>query len=243
MKIIKLNAIDSTSSFLKELSKNSALENFTVVVTKEQTKGRGQQSNSWTSEPHKNLTISIFLKDLNLQITNQKYLNFAISLAVFDTLFNQNIKHLSIKWPNDILAANKKICGILIENNIKGNLISSTIVGLGLNVNQINFPNSLKNATSLKSITSKEYDLEILLTNLLEKVTEKIQLVTLKKYAVLENEYLKVLYKKNIPTMFKDSLDVLFMGKIIGISSIGKLQIELDDETIKEFGIKEVSLA
>ena len=86
MKIIKLNAIDSTSSFLKELAQNSALENYTIAVTKEQTKGRGQQSNTWISEPDKNLTMSVFIKDFDLSISNQKYFNFAISLAIFDVL-------------------------------------------------------------------------------------------------------------------------------------------------------------
>ena len=77
----------------------------------------------------------------------------------------------------------------------------------------------------------------------MDKIKEKIQLISLKKFTNLETDYLNVLYKKNIPTMFKDSEDVLFMGKIIGISSLGNLQIELEDENVKEFGIKEVSLA
>jgi len=243
LKLIKLNAIASTSSFLKELAQNSALENFTVVTTNEQTKGRGQQSNSWVSQPHKNLTVSLFIKDFNLKIKQQKYLNFAISLAVFEVLFNEKIPKLSIKWPNDIMSANHKICGILIENNLRSHQINTTIVGIGLNVNQTEFPEFLKNVTSLKKIKNIDYNLDHLLLKLVEKVKEKIHLLSSKKYDELENDYVHVLYKKNTPTMFKNSSDVLFMGIIKGISASGNLLVELEDETIKEFGIKQISLA
>lgn len=243
MKIIKLNAIDSTNSFLKELALSTTLENCTVVVAKEQKKGRGQQDSNWISEPLKNLTISAYFCNIDLEISNQKYLNFAVSLAIFDVLSSQKTKDLSIKWPNDILSANKKICGILIENTVKGRKIKNSIIGIGLNVNQEKFPDSLKNVTSLKKITNKEFDLELLLVEIIEKTEERLKMLSLKKYTNLETDYLNVLYKKNIPTMFKDSNDVLFMGKIVGISSLGHLQIELEDETLKEFGIKEVSLA
>ncbi|TXD54417.1 MULTISPECIES: biotin--[acetyl-CoA-carboxylase] ligase [unclassified Polaribacter] len=243
MKLIKLNAIASTSSFLKELSQNSVLENYTVVVTKEQTNGRGQQANSWVSEPSKNLTMSVFINGFNLEIINQKYLNFAISLAIFDVLYTKEIGKLSIKWPNDILSANKKICGILIENSIRSNDIYASIVGIGLNVNQIKFPDFLENASSLKKITQNNYDLDSLLFEIIAQIKKRVKLVKAKKYTELENDYLNVLYKKNIPTMFKDSTDVLFMGMITGISVEGNLQVELADETTKEFRIKEISIA
>jgi BirA family biotin operon repressor/biotin-[acetyl-CoA-carboxylase] ligase len=243
LKIIKLNAIDSTNSFLKEMGQNSALENLTVVVTNEQQKGRGQVENKWISEPFKNLTFSVFTNDIDLEIKHQKYLNFAISLAIFKTLSNHKTPNLSIKWPNDILSANKKICGILVENIIKGAKITSSIIGIGLNVHQEKFPDSLKNATSLKICTNTEYDLDTLLIEIIENLKKTIHLLSLKKYKQLETDYLKVLYKKNIPSMFKDRNDVLFMGKIIGVSLYGSLLVELDDETIKEFGVKEISFA
>lgn len=225
------------------MAKKSDLENYTVIVAEEQTKGRGQQRNSWLSEPSKNLTMSIFIDDLDLKIYNQKYLNFAISLAVFKTLTTLKIENLSIKWPNDIMSVNKKICGILIENSISSNKIYASIIGIGLNVNQIQFPKSLKNASSLKALTNITYDLDNLLIKLIKEIRSSIKILSLEKYTQLEQQYLAVLYKKNIPTMFKNSEDVLFMGKILGISDSGNLLIELEDDIIKEFGIKEVSLA
>ena len=243
MKLIKLNAIDSTSSFLKELAQNPALENYTVVVTREQTKGRGQQASSWISESSKNLTMSVFINDFNLEIHHQKYLNFAISLAIFDVLSTKKIEKLSIKWPNDIMSANKKICGILVENSIRNSKIYTSIVGMGLNVNQIKFPASLEKASSLKKITNVNYNLDILLLEIVYQIKYRVKLLIAKKYSELERDYLNVLYKKNIPTMFKDYNGVLFMGMITGISSAVNLQVQLEDETTKEFRIKEITIA
>ncbi|PQJ82458.1 biotin--[acetyl-CoA-carboxylase] ligase [Polaribacter glomeratus] len=241
MKIIKLNATNSTNSFLKELGQNSALENFTVVVTGEQKKGRGQQESKWISEPFKNLTFSVFTNDFDLEIRHQKYLNFAISLGVFNTLAHHKIPNLSIKWPNDILSANKKICGILIENNIKGTKINSSIIGIGLNVNQEKFPDTIKNVSSLKITSNLEFDLDRLLIEIVENLKKTIHLLSLKEYLKLETDYLTALYKNKIPSMFKDKDGILFMGKIIGVSNYGNLQVELEDETTREFGVKEIS--
>jgi len=241
LKTIKLNAIDSTNSFLKELVLNSAVENFTVVVTDRQLKGRGQQGNSWVSESFKSLIFSVFVTFDNFDVLDNKYLNFAVSLAIFDALQEESIPWLSIKWPNDILSGNKKICGVLIENSLKGSKISSSVIGIGLNVNQTSFPDSLKKASSLKLLSNKDFKLEKLLESIVSKLKSKIEILNARDFKRLEIEYLNVLYKKNIPTMFKNSKDVLFMGMINGISKEGKLQIVLEDESVQEFGIKEVS--
>lgn len=241
MKIIKLNAIDSTNSFLKDLAKNTALENYTVVVTDNQTNGRGQQESAWQSKPFKSLTFSVFIGFKNLEIQQKKYLNFAISLAIFDVLSDENLSKLTIKWPNDILSANKKICGILIENTFIGNKIKNSVVGIGLNVNEIDFSNTLKKVTSLKKETHKDYNLDELLVKIVTKIEEKITLLNSEKFNKLEETYLKHLFKKNTTTMFKNSNGNLFMGIIVGISNNGKLQVQLENDVIKEFGIKEIS--
>ncbi len=242
MKTIKINATDSTNTFLKELAQNSAVENFTTVVANTQLKGRGQQNQKWFSEPNKNLTFSTFVIFDNFKIKHQKYLNYAISLAIYEVLFNENLPKLSIKWPNDIMSVNKKICGILIENTFIGNKIKNAVIGIGVNVNQECFPDFLKNkATSLKIENNNTYDLTILLNKLLLNIKVKIKLLKKECFTFLEDAYLKVLYKKNIPTMFKNSRDEIFIGIISGVSEDGKLQILLENDTIKEFGIKEVT--
>jgi BirA family biotin operon repressor/biotin-[acetyl-CoA-carboxylase] ligase len=241
LKTIKLNAIDSTNSFLKDLALNTEVENFTVVVTNQQLKGRGQRGSSWVSEPFKSLIFSVFVSFKEFHVIDNRYLNFAVSLAIFEALKEESIPGVSIKWPNDILSGNKKVCGVLIENSLKGSEISSSVIGIGLNVNQTSFPESLKRVSSLKLLSNKDFELEKLLKSIVSKLKFKIEMLDLKDFKTLEAAYLKVLHKKNIPTMFKNSQDVLFMGIISGISKEGKLQIALEDKSIQEFGIKEVS--
>lgn len=242
MKIIKLNAIDSTNTFLKDMVSKMSIDDFTVVVAKTQTKGRGQMNSEWVVEEGKNLTFSVFCRFEALRIENHKYLNFCVSLSVLEALKGIEIPNLAVKWPNDILSGNKKIVGILIENSLKGSNISSSVIGIGINVNQNTFPEKLPNASSIKMILNKETDLDALLETVLFKLKENLELLK-NEYQLLEENYLKVLYKKNVPTMFKNNQNILFMGKIIGVSENGNLQIELEDETIQEFGLKEVSFA
>jgi BirA family biotin operon repressor/biotin-[acetyl-CoA-carboxylase] ligase len=243
MKIIKLDAIDSTNSFLKELSQNTSLENYTIVTTKAQKKGRGQMGEKWVSEPGKNLICSVYVAFDGFPIEDKVLVNYAVSLAIIDTLREFELPNLAIKWPNDILSSSQKICGVLIENVMQGKEIKSVIIGIGINVNQEIFPSQLKNVTSIKKEIMSAVDLDDLLNKLVDELKKTIAFITNSSTNVLKKGYLKWLYKKNIPTMFKKSKDVLFMGKIVGVSLQGKLQIELEDESIQEFGIKEVSFA
>src|SRR3970282_291011 len=146
-----LDAIDSTNEFLKGLSNGQLLENFTVVTAENQTKGKGQMGSVWDSEVGKNLTMSVFIKD-SLSDVNQIFkLNVGVVLAVVQALETFNIPNLMVKWPNDIMSYNFKIGGILIENSIKSDGTVHSIVGLGINVNQVNFEN-LPKASSLAVI-------------------------------------------------------------------------------------------
>tara|TARA_B100000768_G_scaffold180527_1_gene200786 strand:- start:1926 stop:2666 length:741 start_codon:yes stop_codon:yes gene_type:complete len=244
LRLIKINATNSTNSFLKELAQNSSLEEYTIAVANTQTSGRGQMNNSWTSEPHKNLTFSIFTHLKKLKIKDQAYLNFAISLAIYDTLLTYNIPKLCIKWPNDIMSAKKKICGILIETTFSHLKIKNTIIGIGLNVNQEKFPEELFNASSLKNILKKDIDIEPLMNKIVEKIKYRISSIELGNLSQTHKEYHEALYKKGIPTTFIDKkANQLFMGIIIGVSSVGNLQIQLEDNTTVEYGLKEVSFA
>ncbi|WBX72108.1 biotin--[acetyl-CoA-carboxylase] ligase [Tenacibaculum retecalamus] len=243
MKIIKLDAIDSTNSFLKDMAVKVNVDDFTVVVTKEQTLGRGQMNSNWNVQGGKSLTFSVFCRFENFNVVDYKYLNFCISLSVYDAVKYLKLPRLAIKWPNDIMSENKKIAGVLIENTLSLTKITSTVIGIGLNVNQDSFSVDLPNASSIKMILGEEIDLDFLLDKVLVSLKENIKLLRKKEYAVLEKQYLSVLYKKNVPSMFKTNQNILFMGKIIGVSKSGNLQIELENETVKEFGIKEVSFA
>ena len=120
-----------------------------VVFSENQTDGKGQRGNSWITERGKNLTFSLFLKP-SILISTQFVLSKIVSLSIVDFLMEMGVKDVKIKWPNDIYCGDKKIAGILIENTISEGKINNCIVGIGLNVNQVNFDSSIQNATSLK---------------------------------------------------------------------------------------------
>jgi len=244
LKIIKLDAIDSTNSFLKELAQNSVLDDYTTVVTKKQTLGRGQMNNSWSSEPNKNLTFSIFTRFKTLTIEHQPYLNFAVSLAIFEVLQNLSVPKLAIKWPNDIMSGSKKICGILIETTFAQHRIKNTVIGIGLNVNQEEFPAYIPKAASLKMILKRAFDLDVILQDLVEKIRLKIDNLEHQQFEFIHKNYLDHLYKKDVPMAFKDErTQLFFMGMIQTVSASGKLRVQLEDDSIVEFGLKEISIA
>ena len=132
MKIVKLNAIDSTNTYLKDLIKLTTVENWTVIVTDNQVKGKGQFDNKWISDKGKNLTFSILVKFESLKIKQQFYLNYSVSIALYNVLRYYIPEKLTVKWPNDILSANHKICGILIESSINNSNVNHAIIGIGL---------------------------------------------------------------------------------------------------------------
>lgn len=229
---------------MKELAQNSSLDEITVAVTNNQTSGRGQMNNSWISEPYKNLTFSLFTTLKKVKVEHQAYLNFAVSLAIYDVLLEYDVPNLYIKWPNDIMSGKKKICGILIENTFSHSRIKNTIIGIGLNVNQEKFHKNLTNASSLKIILKKSIELEALMNTIINHINLKLSCVESGNFNQIYNRYHQALYKKGIPTTFlNQKTNQLFMGIINGVSSSGNLQIQLEDNSIQEFGLKEVSFA
>ncbi|MGO4819341.1 biotin--[acetyl-CoA-carboxylase] ligase [Flavobacterium sp. W22_SRS_FP1] len=240
MKLIKLDAIDSTNDFLKGLSNEQQLENFTVVTAENQTKGKGQMGSVWDSEVGNNLTMSVFIKDSVSEVNQIFVLNVGVAIAIVQALENFNIPNLMIKWPNDIMSYNFKIAGILIENSIKSNGTIHSIVGLGLNVNQTNFIN-LPKASSLSVICDAQFDKEKIMYEVIEQLKRNIVIMS-EDPAALWLEYTNRLFKKGIPMPFKVNSNQNFMGIIQGVSSYGKLQVLLEDDRVSEFNIKEIQM-
>lgn len=240
MKLIKLDAIDSTNEFLKGLSNNQLVENFTVVTAESQIKGKGQMGSVWSSESGKNLIMSVLIKNFVADSNRIFEINILISLSVIQVLELINVPELTLKWPNDIMSYNKKIGGILIENSIKsdGNIIS--IVGLGLNVNQTNFEN-LPKASSLALICNSTFDKEIILLKIMENLEQNIQ-VWNQNNDSLWSDYSNKLFKKGVPMSFLNQNNQYFMGIIQGVSPIGKLEILLENDVVSEFDIKEIQM-
>lgn len=241
MNLIKLDAIDSTNDFLKELSRKQILENFTTVVAKKQTKGKGQMGAIWDSEEGKNLIMSILIKDSLAGSSEIFDLNVAVSLAVITVLEAYNLPSLSVKWPNDIMSDNKKIAGVLIENSFKTDNKIESIVGIGLNVNQKDF-SKLPKASSLSLIMEKEFDLNFLLNEIVSQIEHNTKRVMSKQTDVLWNNYHDCLFKKELPIAFEDLDKNKFMGIIKEVSKEGKILIMLEDDSLRSFGVKEIQM-
>jgi BirA family transcriptional regulator, biotin operon repressor / biotin---[acetyl-CoA-carboxylase] ligase len=241
MRIIKLNAIDSTNTYLKQICDAKALEDYTTVIANYQTQGRGQRGTVWSSDKSKNLMCSVLKEVSTISVEQQFYISIITSLAIVKTLKSFNIPKLNVKWPNDILSENKKICGILIENVIKNNALECSIIGIGLNVNQTEFK-KLPNASSLKILTGTIYNLDELLQLILSNLKYYFKYLEQGKYKFLKSEYEKKLFRKDKPSSFKDKQGKIFAGFIKGINAVGNLQILLEDDILKEYDLKEVQL-
>lgn len=171
MNIDKLHATESTNDYLKLRFRESKLSQLHTVITDHQTAGKGQMGAVWAAERGKNLTFSTLL--YNDQGLTPFEINKLISVSLVQFLSTRLQIPVCVKWPNDILSVDKKIAGILIENFYKGSILSHSIIGIGLNVNQTTF-DGLPKASSLSKITGKFYDLNELLIAFLEYLQQQI---------------------------------------------------------------------
>ncbi|TKD59047.1 biotin--[acetyl-CoA-carboxylase] ligase [Flavobacterium sp. ASW18X] len=241
MQIIKLSATESTNLYLKQLVLDTPVSDFTLVSCDEQTQGRGQVGNTWQSEPFKNLTLSVLKNFDALHVEDFFYLNCVVSLAIAKTLKDLSVGRVRVKWPNDIMAGNKKICGILIENLLQTGHIKKSIIGIGLNVNQESF-NNLPSATSVLLQTGKEKDREEVLQILIKNLKECFTIYPVSKYEFLKKEYENLLFRRGTVSTFKDTHKKQFSAVILGVSLEGRLQLQLEDDSIKDYAFKEVQL-
>ncbi len=239
MKHIKLNATPSTNDFLKALLQTDFQENFTVVSAKHQTNGKGQLGTQWESESGKNLTMSVLYTFDNHSNQTVFDINKLVCVSVICVLKKLEINDLSIKWPNDILAGNKKIGGILIENTFKSNKIVS-VIGIGINVNQSNF-HGLPNASSIFNAIQKNIDLDFLATEIVFELKKSLPFLNVN---VIENKqlYLDLLYKKNVPMPFENSNGTRFVGIIKNVSENGFLEILTEHNETKHFEVKQIKM-
>jgi BirA family biotin operon repressor/biotin-[acetyl-CoA-carboxylase] ligase len=238
MKLIKLNAIDSTNSFLKDLERSNEAENFTVVIAKQQTNGKGQMGAKWEVENDKNLTFSILCLDYLKYLDAIFDLNVLVSVAVFEVLFELNIPKLAIKWPNDIMADNKKIGGILIENSFKSVTNVNSIIGIGINVNQENF-DGLQNASSIVNVIRKEINVEQLGID----IANRIELFTKENQSDFYwKTYQENLFKKGLPMVFETPDSKKLMGIIEEVTTDGKLKVLHENNLVKLYATKEIKM-
>lgn len=235
---IKFNETESSNDTAKALLKSGDLPHLGIVFTEYQTKGRGQRTNHWHSEKGQNLLFSIAYLPKNMQAKKQFYISKAISLGITDYL-NSKQEGFCIKWPNDIFFKTKKICGILIENTISGANIKTSIIGIGLNLNQKEFPPFLPDAVSLSNITGKTYDKEKELSLLSDCIFKQIATLEANKDAEIDEKYKNSLLLINELCKFKDKKGI-FTGYITDTLPDGRLIIKTSQNETRYYNFKEV---
>ncbi|MES2795628.1 MAG: biotin--[acetyl-CoA-carboxylase] ligase [Bacteroidota bacterium] len=233
-----LPSCHSTNVWCANYVENESVSEGFAVYTPHQFEGKGQRGNKWESEIGKNITMSIFLKPNFLKASDQFQLNMAISLGIYEAISKYLNEDLKIKWPNDLYFDNSKLGGILIENTIFGSNLNTSIIGIGLNINQIQF--EISHATSIKKILGATIDLEI--GEIMSLIFEGIEKYYLKlksgEIDAVRLEFLEKLFRINQWHYYRKN-DQEFSGKIIGVDNIGRLKMET--ETSEElFDFKEV---
>lgn len=233
MQIKWFDELDSTNDEL--LRGISRYDNLSVVAAVRQTSGRGQRGNKWLSAPGDNLTFSILLKPSALPAGEFMSLTYLATLSVKAWLCGQGVPAV-IKWPNDIYVGKRKICGMLVENQLDDKRIAASVIGIGLNLNQTVFPGELVNPVSLKRLTRKEYPLRETLEQLLSRF-DFPALDTPEGRTALWEAYNRDLFQQGLPCRYRDLLSQAeFTGTIKGVTREGRLLMEDG----KSFSFKEI---
>lgn len=235
---IELDLIDSTNNYAKELLATQKPVEGTVIFAHQQHSGRGQMGNSWKTEPGKNLTASFIFYPNFLAAEEQFYLNMAISLAVKDFCESLQPDEIKIKWPNDIYWRNRKLGGILIENTISGANISSSVIGIGINVNQDVFDPELPNPVSLLQIANLPFKIESLLDGLSVFIEKYYLQLRQRHFNFLDKGYTVALYRYQQTHEFKKG-NQLLRGEINGVAKDGKLILHSNGKEMR-FAFKEL---
>ena len=238
-KIIQLEKVSSTNDYALKLLSKSTAEEGTIICANSQTMGKGLAGNGWESQTGKNLTISIILKPSFLNPSKQFYISKVIALSVHDFLSDQ-LKNVRIKWPNDIYVNNDKIAGILIENSVIGSKLEYSIAGIGVNINQREFPPTLINPGSLLKETGKTFDLGKLLDNLIHYLNLYYLLLLNGKYTEIDTKYLSHIYRFREIHSFKTQGGII-KGRISDIKESGQLEITSVSGEIFYFWFKEIA--
>lgn len=237
-KITYLKSVDSTNNYLKNKLSINKPEEGLLVFAQAQLSGRGQRENSWESRAGENLLLSFIVYPTFIKAENQFILSKTISLAIVD-LISQYTNNAIIKWPNDIYVGNKKIAGVLIENTIKSSEISSSIIGIGININQKCFSNKIPNPVSLTMLTKKTHNINELLLSFIEKLNTWYNKLLLGETKKIDNLYINKLfrYEQKHDYIIEDKT---VKAKIKGVNQDGKLMVETECGDLKTFAFKEI---
>ena len=233
--------LPSTNDYARELLAKSKPPEGTVVRAASQSAGRGQFGSRWLAEPGANLTLSVIFYPTGLSVASQFRLSEAMALAVRDTVAQcLGDADVRVKWPNDIYIGPHKTAGILIQNTLQGQFLHASVVGIGLNVNQADFPAELPNATSLARATGDSFDLEAVAESLLECLERRYLQLRAGQFAALREEYHAHLLGRGEMRRFVGPGGE-FGGVIRGVREDGQLAVLVEGEEMF-FAVKAVQM-
>ncbi len=224
-KIHHFDTIDSTNTYALQLIGEGDVKEGTVIQADYQSSGRGQMSKSWEGKSTENVYMSVILKPAFLALEKQFFLNKIASLAIIDVINEYMKVDVKVKWPNDVYIGDNKTCGILIQNILGGKTIQHTVLGIGLNVNQEVYPESLTNPTSLKIESRKQFSIQEVISRISTYLDFWYAELRQGNYKKISYAYIEKLYKCDEEAQFQ-SEGLYFKGIIRGIDSRGKLMIE-----------------
>lgn len=239
--ILKEYETGSTNNRLAELCDQEDIKEFTTLLTENQTAGKGQRGNSWESAPGMNLTFSTVLYPTVLKAREQFVLSMLIALSIYETLTDY-AEGFSIKWPNDIYWKDKKICGILIENELEGTHIVRSIAGIGVNINQDRFVSSAPNPISLKQILGRETSKSEVLESILKKLLSYYIPLSAQDPNIKERihtDYLNGQYRRKGLYPYKDE-NGTFNATLETIEADGHLLLRNENGMLRKYAFKEV---
>lgn len=238
MKILRFDTCTSTNDVLKEEQGD-----FVVAIADEQTAGRGQRGNTWISDKGRNLLFSFLVTPEGLNASEAFVLSQAIALSIYNALVRYIPEdRVSIKWPNDIYVDKKKICGILIENDLQGRRVTRSIIGCGINVNQMSFPDGLAApATSMALETGNEQSTESVLKDVTNAFVRFYDDIRTGHYRQIREQYHEHLLLCGEQAQYEDK-DGVFQGVISHVENDGHLIIKDADGRLRRYAFKEIKL-
>jgi len=236
--LIRLQSVDSTNAYATRLLQKSKVNEGTVILAEYQTMGKGQVGNRWVSEAGSNLLFSLILRPDFLLAERQFYISMCVSSAIVDFLlpFSNDV---FTKWPNDILLNRKKVAGILIENSIMHKNLHTSVVGIGLNVNQSEFPPGVPNPTSLSLVTGRQFNLSASRKLLLKSLTLHLNKLYGQRFGEIKTLYLNNLHGMNEWAMYTDSTRT-FEGRIVDVADTGELIVVHRTGSTRQYGFREI---
>lgn len=238
---VKLDETESTNLYIKSLALEEPLDEFTVVYTDFQTKGRGQIGNTWVSNRGENLLFSMLVYPYFISPSSQFILSQIVSISIANVL-SRYVSDIKIKWPNDIYWKNSKIAGILIENSLMGQAIEKSIIGIGININQILFPEFVVKPTSLSKITGNKYLADDILSQFMVEFISLYDSIRGGQVEHIVSEYMSCLYRYGDDGyyLYEDEKGQ-FYAKIVEVKPSGHLVLHLQNENdTRLYAFKEV---